>query len=151
MRKEASRLVLSSFLVAAGGVGAILLLFDSVLWLYAQPHALALAFFVLADVLLAIFVFVKPGISYLPVGLWGIFQFALMTGNLFVGTAYGVDCEGMPFSQQELSNYLLGVVENAPRDYGFYSISPYAYVLLMMVHLPIAVIGLLGSKKRAVP
>jgi hypothetical protein len=140
--RSSYNMLLASLLLLSAALGLVILRVDWVLWFYASPHAYGLLFFVLMDILLAALVFAKPRSASLLAGTWGTIQLLLMTGNIFFGAAFGVDCEGMEFRQEDLRDYLVGAVEDAPSDYGFYSISPYSYLLLLGIQGIIASTGL---------
>lgn len=148
MNQKTLNLVLLLTLLASAGLGTAILWVDNVIWFYAQPHAIGLALFVLIDLVLAFVLFAKSGAAYSFAGVWGAAQFCIMIGNLFFGAAFGVDCEGMQFNQQDLRDYLLGAVQNAPLDYGFYRISPYTYLALAAIQPVMAVIGLIQYRRQ---
>lgn len=140
----------SLLFASSASLGAAILAVDNVLWKYAPSHAYGLAGFTAINIALIVLLVFKSKKVLLFAGVWGTIEFVILTANMLVGAQFGVT----GFTQQELTAYFLGILveHGASPTFGFYKISPYAYIILVSIQALIAITGLLGYRSaRRVP
>ena len=122
------------FLFVSATLGGAILAVDDVLWDYALIHALGLLGFAILDVILIGLALVRKKVGFLGAGVFSIIQLSMMVANILVGAQFGV----LGFSQEELTEYLLGTAKELYIGKGFWKLSPFVYDLLMAVQIPLS-------------
>jgi len=141
-----------AFLVLSTALGGALLSVDDVLWKYGPTHAYALAVMTGINTGLLALLFLKPKKTLLVVALWGAVELGILVGNLLVGAQSGV----AGFTQEDLTEYLLGFTQThrgstiAP-TFGFYKLSRYSYVVLLVVQAFTVATALLAYRGQDKP